>query len=330
MGIDMHSITEVVHAIQSAGRIAITTHIRPDGDAIGSVLGLRRILAAAGKSASIVAMDPAPRRYAFLMGADTIVPADETGPEAFDLLVILDTGALDRAAPAVSAWMPRIRTLNMDHHPTNTEFADLNYVVPSASSVGEMIADLAVAAGYAVPRSAAEALWIAMLTDTGRFSYSNTTRAAMHAAAALLETGIRADILNHLVYETATAAQVRLQGRAIEHLELRHGGRVALVSLSREDFAEFDCAGEDADEIVAIPRRVAGTEIALFFYELPGDGPRETKVGMRTVEPFDAGAFCLRLGGGGHARAAGCSLQLPLADAKARILDLIDETWFRK
>lgn len=324
----MNSITDVIHAIRAAGRIAITTHIRPDGDAVGSVLGLRRILSAAGRHASIVAMDPVSRRYAFLMGGDTIIPAADTGPDAFDLLVILDTGAMDRAPAGVEAWMPRIRTLNIDHHPTNTEFADLNYVIPTASSVGEIIADLAVAAGYAIPPDAAEALWVALITDTGRFSFSNTTRSAMRAAAALLETGIRTDRLNHLIYETATTAQIRLQGRAIAHLELHRDGRIALVSLSREDFAEFGCTGEDADEIVAIPRRVIGADIALFLYELPGAGPRETKAGFRTAEPFDAAELCRQLGGGGHARAAGCSLQMPLAEAKAAILDRIDKAWF--
>jgi len=324
----MNSITDIIQAIRAASRIAITTHIRPDGDAVGSVLGLRRILSAAGKNASIVAMDPVSRRYAFLMGEDKILPAADTTPDAFDLLIILDTGALDRTTASVEAWMPRIRSINIDHHPTNTEFANLNYVVPTASSVGEIIADLAVAAGYAIPPEAAEALWVALITDTGRFSFSNTTRSAMQAAAALLETGIRTDRLNHLIYETATAAQIRLQGRAIEHLELHRDGRIALVSLSREDFAEFGCTGEDADEIVAIPRRVIGADIALFLYELPGDGPRESKVGFRTVAPFDAAELCRRLGGGGHARAAGCSLPLPLADAKATILDRIDKTWF--
>ena len=324
----MNSITDVIHAIEAAKRIAITTHIRPDGDAIGSVLGLRRTLAAAGRSASIVAMDPPSRRYAFLMADDHIIPAGETGPEAFDLLIILDTGALDRAPAAIGPWMSRVRTLNIDHHPTNTGFADLNYVVPSASSTGEMISDLAIAAGYTIPPDAAEALWVALITDTGRFSFSNTTRAAMQTAAALLDTGIRTDRLNHRIYETATADQIRLQGRAIEHLELHREGRIALVSLSLDDFAEFHCTGEDADEMVAVPRRVSGADIAIFLYELPGERRGETKASIRTEEPFNAADLCRLLGGGGHARAAGCSLKMTLASARERILDLIAETWF--
>ncbi len=324
----MNSLADVIHAIRAANRIAITTHIRPDGDAIGSVLGLCRILNAAGKQAVIVAMDAVSRRYAFLMETDVIRPAAETTPESFDLLILLDTGALDRAPAAIEAWLPRVRSLNIDHHPTNTAFADLNYVVPSASSVGELVVALASSAGYAIPPAAAEALWVALVTDTGRFSYSNTTRAAMHAAASLLESGVRTDILNHRIYESATAAQVRLQGRAIAHLELFHDGRVALVSLSREDFEALGCTGEDADEMVSVPRRIEGVDIAVFLYELPGEGGRETKAGFRTVEPYDAADFCRRQGGGGHARAAGCSLPMPLDAAKTRVLDQIAEIWF--
>lgn len=325
----MNSITDAIAAIKAADRIAITTHIRPDGDAIGSTLGLRRLLSAAGKDAAIVAMDPAPRRYGFLMREDVIIPATETSPEAYDLLVVLDTGAPDRAPDAIRDWLPRVRTLNIDHHPTNTRFADINHVDPVASSVGEMICRLAETAGFAIAADAAEALWVALITDTGRFAYSNTRPATLLAAAALLETGVRTDRIDDQVYNSATAAQIRLQGRAIAHLELHANGRCALVSLAREDFAELGCTGEDADEIVNIPRRVSGTDVAVFLCEQQGDGPRETKASFRTGEPFDAAILCRGLGGGGHARAAGCTLPMPLPEAREHILAVIHNAWFR-
>lgn len=324
----MNSISDAVNAIATAARIAITPHVRPDGDAIGSVLGLRRMLTLAGKTADIVAMDPVPLRYQFLMRGDVIVAAAQTKPESYDLLIILDTGSPDRVSASIRDWVPRLRTLNIDHHPTNTEFADINTVVPNASSVGEILWYLAIAGGYVIAPDAAEALWVALITDTGRFSYSNTTPAAMRAAAALLETGIDTNRINHQIYNSATAPQVRLQGRAIEHLELHHDGQLAVVSLSREDFAGLACSGEDAEDIVDIPRRINGVKIALFLYELCDKDPRETKASFRTSEPFDAAAFCQAFRGGGHARAAGCTLAMPIAEARQQMLEAIRGKWF--
>jgi phosphoesterase RecJ-like protein len=325
----MSTLADAIAAIKAADRIAITTHIRPDGDAIGSTLGLRRILAAAGKSATIVGMDTVPARYAFLMHEDAVIPAAETAPAAYDLLIVLDTGAPDRAPAAIQEWFPNVRTLNIDHHPTNTGFADINHVNPIASSVGEMICELAECARFTITAEAAEALWVALITDTGRFAYSNTRPATLQAGAALLRAGVRTDRIDDRIYNSATAAQIRLQGRAIEHLELHEDGRCALVSLSREDFAELGCSGEDADEIVNIPRRVNGTGVAVFLYELKGDNPRETKASLRTNEPFDAARLCRDLGGGGHARAAGCTLPMPLSEAREHILAVIHNAWFR-
>jgi bifunctional oligoribonuclease and PAP phosphatase NrnA len=273
--------------------------------------------------ADLVGLDPIPRRYRFLIEHDTIVNAAAIAPHHFDLLVVLDTGAIDRMPAAMQAWVPQLTTLNIDHHPTNTQFADDNWVDPAASSVGEMLAVMAGEAGWRISEPAAQALWVAIVTDTGRFSFSNTRAPVMRTAARLLETGIAPERLNHRVYEESALAQIRLQGRAIDRLEVHAEGRIAMVSLAREDFAAVDATGEDADEIVEIPRRVQGALIALFLYELPGEEPRATKVSLRTVAPFDAGAFCRDMGGGGHARAAGCTLPLPLTQARTHILDLL-------
>ena len=323
----MNTLNDATAAIRSADRIAITTHIRPDGDALGSALGLQRLLATAGKTASIVGMDPVPQRYGFLMRENETIPAENTSPGAFDLLVVLDTGAPDRMPDAMRDWLPLVRSLNIDHHPTNTGFADINHVDPVASSVGEMICALARHAGYGIAAGAAEALWVAVVTDTGRFAYSNTRPATLRAAAGLLETGIATDRINDRIYNTATVTQIRLQGRATASLELHENGRIALVSLAREDFAACGAAGEDADEIVEIPRRT-GAAVAVFLCEPRGDGPRETKASFRTTEPFDAASLCRELGGGGHARAAGCTLPMSLIVARDHLLGIIRMRWF--
>ncbi len=324
----MNTLADVISAINASARIAVTAHIRPDGDAIGAVLGLHRLLRHAGKQSEIAGLGPIPNRYAFLMNGESSTAPEKLQPGQFDLLIVLDTGAIDRAPDFVASWTRSIPSVNIDHHPTNTAFAEINWVDATASSSGEMICTLAIAAGYAIPPDAAEALWAALLTDTGRFAHSNTTPAALTAGIELLKTGIRTDRVSNLIYDVTPLARLRLQGRAIEHLELHHQGCLALVALRREDFECFSANGADAEDIVDIPRRLHGVHIALFLYELPGEEPRQTKISFRTSAPFDAAQLCRELGGGGHARAAGCSLDMPLADAKTEILSIIRNAWF--
>ncbi len=324
----MHTINDAVRLLQAAKHIAITAHIRPDGDALGAVFGLRRILSQAGKHAAVVALDPVPERYQFMVRDDILLPVNATAPGDWELLVVLDTGAIDRANAALRDWLPQVTCLNIDHHPTNTGFGSVNYVNPAASSTGEMVCDIARTAGYTIPATAAEALWIAIITDTGRFAFSNTTPAALQAAAVLVQTGgVATSMINDQIFNSTTAAQLRLHGRAINSLELLHAGRLAAVSLSREDIADCGCRSEDTEDIITIPRRVTGVEVALFMYELPGEA-RNTKISLRSSVPHDAAAFCQTLGGGGHARAAGCTLEMPLADARRSILETIGKAWF--
>jgi len=324
----MHTINDAVRLFHAARHVAIATHIRPDGDALGSAFGLRRILSLAGKHAAVVALDPVPERYQFMVRDEILLPASATGPRDWDLLTVLDTGAMDRASAALRDWLPLVTCLNIDHHPTNTGFGNVNYVNPAASSTGEMVCDIARAAGYAIPAEAAEALWIAIITDTGRFAFSNTTPAALQTAATLVQTGgVATNRINDQIFNSTTAAQLRLHGRAINSLELLHEGRLAMVSLSREDLADCGCRGEDTEDIITIPRRITGVEVALFAYELPGEA-RNTKISLRASVPHDAAAFCQALGGGGHARAAGCTVELPLAEARRKILEAIGKAWF--
>lgn len=325
----MHMLTDIILALSKASRVAITTHIRPDGDAIGSSLALKHILEGVNKKVFLTGITSTPKRLDFLVHPDAITDTKTLKPSDVDLLVALDTGDTERLEPAIKAWLPETKSINIDHHPSNTGFATLNYVVPSASSVGELIVDVATGAGWPITPEAAEALWVAIVTDTGRFAYSNTSPATLRTAATLVALGVQTDSINHRLYETATPAQVRLQGKAAASLNLDTNGEIAVISLSQADFAECNATGEDTEEIIAIARRVEGVNIAVFLYELPGTDPLQTKISLRTNPPFDAARFCSLLGGGGHARAAGCSLALPLNDARQQILQNIRQHWFQ-
>ncbi len=316
----------VEHRLARARQVVIVTHDRPDGDAAGALLGLARILRGRGQEACLACNDPIPDRYAFLLRGEEVRPLGACRPSAPGaVLAVLDCGACERVA-GLEAWdRSAAPILNIDHHHSNTGFGDANWVESEASSVSEMILDLAEAAGWPVPRAAAEALWVGLVTDTGRFSYENATAAALRAGARLVELGASPARLNESVYESRTLRELRLTARAMQTLETGWAGRVAWVSLGPEDFAATGCGPADASETVNIPRSLQSVRAGLFFYEVPAAG--ETKVSIRAAHPLEATELAARFGGGGHRRAAGCSVPEPLAAARDRVLAAIEAVW---
>jgi phosphoesterase RecJ-like protein len=322
----MDIVRRIVECLTAARRVLIATHEKPDGDAVGSVLGLARILRARGQVAIPLPLAPLPRRYRSFVAAGELDGAEALKPMPGDVLAVLDCGALDRVAPAVASGIrPGVTVLNIDHHLSNTQFGNVNWVDPSACSVGEMIVRLAEGAGWDIPAGAAEALWVAIVTDTGRFAYENTSREALRAAGALLRHAMPTADIDRRLYESLSLKEFRLRQRAMARLELLEHGHVAAVSLTIEDFAAEDAGPEDAEDIVNLPRCIEGVRVAVFFCELRKRGDdgaprRVTKVGVRSIAPFDAAALCRGFGGGGHARAAGCTIEAALVEARARFL----------
>jgi phosphoesterase RecJ-like protein len=252
--------------------------------------------------------------------------SDEFDFSGIEYIIVLDSGSLDRAPDFITKWKSTIPVINIDHHISNTEFGELNFVDTKASSVGEILCNLTRESNLTITPHAAEALWVSIVTDTGRFSYSNTSPETMSAAADLLSTGIQTADINHKIYEQKTLRQLKLQGRALERLTTHEDGRIAMVTLSREDFSELDCTPADGEDIVNLPRSLEGVAVAIYLYEFP-DAP-ETKVSLRTNEPYDAAEFCRKLGGGGHARAAGCALPGTLNSAIPEMLKKVHNQWF--
>jgi phosphoesterase RecJ-like protein len=306
------------------GPVCVTAHDRPDGDAIGAALGAMRILREAGRPACVVGCHPVPQRYRFLLDGDVIQDADPRAhPDA--ALLVLDTAKADRAE-AVARWREAGRSVYaIDHHRTHDPFADPAWVDPDASSSAELVVRLAMAAGRSIRPPAADALWAGILTDTGCFTYENTVSSAMHAAATLIEAGARPAYVAASIYRNHTWAEVQLRGRALQSLQSAFGGSVAWVTLAHDDFELAHAAPEDAEGIVNIPRDLEGVDLALFFYEPPDR--KETKVSLRASERIDGTVLAGRFGGGGHARAAGFSVDEPVSSARERVLAAVDELY---
>ena len=309
----------IVTHLEQAPRIVITAHEKPDGDAVGAALGLWHLLRAAGRPAVVAGLEGARPRLRFLPGLAQNVAAEAVAVEPGDLLVVLDSGALDRIPPPLAALAETVRTVCIDHHKSNLGFGDVAWVDGAASSTGEMIWRLAQSAGWPLTPEAAECLWVAIVTDTGRFAYENTSGATLRAAAELVEQGaVRTAWINDQLYCHAPLRVLRLQQRAMEGLQMVGEGRVAIVGTGPSDLTALGCTLADTEDFVELPREIEGVEIAVFMYETAQE---TTRVSMRTRGEHDAAALCAVFGGGGHMRAAGCTIGAKLDTAREQLVE---------
>jgi phosphoesterase RecJ-like protein len=309
--------------LRAGGPFVVTGHVRPDGDALGSALALGRLLQRQGIPA-VVSAEPAELGSpAFLEGCEAIVPPAVAAAGPCGALVTVDCGAVERLPEPLQPLVKRVPSLNIDHHRTNSRFAAVNWIEERASSTGELIWRLSRRAGWPLDRATAEALWVAVVTDTGRFAYDQTRPATLMCAADLVRHSVRTSLINDRIYGAFSRRVLELKRRAFNSLAVWRDGEVATVALTRRDFEETGCTKADAEDVIEIPRSLAGSSVALFFYEAGGSDD-VTRVSIRTRAPLDATLLAGRYGGGGHARAAGCNVPAPLPAAMALVQQAVD------
>ena len=304
-------------AINAAKSILISGHLSPDGDSLGSMIALARMLTAAGKEAFATADAKSLGKLKFLEGVDALIPLRKLKRRKFDLFIYVDAAAPERLPPEVRHFAEKLPTLTIDHHatsaPTGAAILDAD-----ASSAGELVWKFAKWMEWPIDRTCAEALWVSIVTDTGRFAYDTTSPSTMRTATDLLKRGVRTAMINDILYCSFPKKAMELKRRAWRTLHVWKNRKVAEVSLSRDDFREVRGAKADAEDVIEIPRSVLGNQIALFFYQIP-DRTHETRVSIRTRAPHDATLLARRFGGGGHLRAAGCTIKGGMATAKRQM-----------
>lgn len=309
-------IESVISALEAAKRLVITAHVSPDGDASGSSLALALLLRARGKEVRLaIPMDDlgAPGVLETFQSFRDSAPIGEP-----DLFVCLDCATVPRIAlPELRGKAGLWRTLNIDHHETNERYGHLNYVVGGASSTGEVIYDIAQAAGWPLDRDVAEALWVAIVTDTGRFSYSATKPSTLLCAADLYARGVRVTWLNDELFSVFDRKVLDIQARALASLETWYDGKVAVITLSERDYAETGCTKSCTETFANIPRSVRGSVLAVFIYRLPSDP--KTHFSIRARAPYSACALAKAFGGGGHELAAGATVDMSIDEAKTAL-----------
>jgi len=321
-------VADILCAFKDAQSILVSGHVRTDGDSLGSMIALTHLLNRAGvKAAAVGERREELGAPGFLRGVERLIPPDAAAKKKFDLLVTVDCGSADRLPPPLQKFLTTRTVVNIDHHKTNTRFGTLNWIDENAASTGELIWRLARKAKWPLDDIAAEALWVAVITDTGRFAYDMTKPTTLRCGADLLRYGVRTPYINDEIYASFSATNIELKRRAFKTLEIINNGEIAHVSLTGKDFEETHGAKADAEDVIDIPRSLAGNRVALFFYE-SGEAPSETRVSIRTREPLDAAALAQRFGGGGHLRAGGCTILKPLKQARKLMLRTVGQ-WIR-
>jgi phosphoesterase RecJ-like protein len=316
---DMES---VVAALRAHGRFAVTSHDNPDGDALGSMLGMHLGLELLGKDSVMVlgGEAPLPPEYAFLQlptrGLVRTAPADISER----VLVAVDCAQASRVVDPALVEAGSL-AVNIDHHHDNTRFGDVNLVVDDASSTAEVLMDVFDELDVVPTPELAEALYTGVVTDTGRFQYSNTTPKALRLAARLVEEGADVGKVFVEVYESTPVAKLKLLARALEHAAELAEGRVVVSELTRADFESARAAEPFSEGIIDHLRAVDGAELVALVRELPEGAPTRRKGSLRShPRGVDVSAIARSFGGGGHRRAAGFSTDLPMDEITRQIV----------
>jgi phosphoesterase RecJ-like protein len=301
-------LVAVADAIRSHDRFLVTTHENPDGDALGSILAMKLALEQLGKDGFLYlsGIIPLPREYAFMSldGVSRTVPEDA----AERVVLALDCANERRIGPDPALLEAAPLVIDVDHHHDNSRFGDVNLVVADASSTGEILYDLFRELGIELTPEIAEALYIAVVTDTGRFQYTNTTPKALRMAAELVEAGANVHQVFQDVYENVAFAKIKLLARALDRARVYEGGRLIVADLARDDFAAAGAEEPFAEGIIDYLRAVEGAEIVALIREPPTQNGPTRRVSLRTrAEGIDVSAIARKSGGGGHRQAAGFS-----------------------
>ena len=316
------TFAEIGRALREHQRFAVLSHVRPDGDALGSQLALALSLQELGKTVRVWNEDGMLEKYSFLPHAQLLTKPPAT-KEDVDLVVALDTAVQTRLGTALDAVGSAKMTINIDHHPSNPAYGDLVYVDPASPATGQILFELIADQKLPLTKEIAENLYVAISTDTGSFQYPNTTARTFEIAAGLIRIGVDVGRVSQLLYENYPRRRIELLRELLGTMRFEGKGRVASFSLSLEMAKRLGVLPEDNEGLIDHLRAIHGVIVAVFFEELP-DG--KVRVSMRSKsEKADVCAICMKFGGGGHTLAAGARVRGTLAEVEQKVLEAICE-----
>lgn len=316
----MNSIKKIGNELEDAKTVGIAGHVRPDGDCVGSCMGMKLYLEEnfPQLTAVDVYLEEIPEWYDILPETDQ-VRKECTKERQYDLFISMDCADIRRLGDAMKYFQSAKRTLCYDHHVSNPGYADVNYIFPDSSSTSEVI--FHAMEEEKISKAVAEALYMGIINDTGVFQYSCTTPETLEMAASLLRKGIDGNYITETTFTEKTYLQNQILGRALLESMLVLDGKCIVTCVRKKDMEFFGVGATDLDGIVSVLRETKGVEVAIFLHELKN---REYKISLRSKSIVDCSAICTYFGGGGHLRAAGCNMQGSFHDVVNNLTEQIE------
>ena len=309
---------QVIELIEKHERFAITSHIRPDGDSMGSSLALCWILRALKKEAEVIMCDHVPHSYSRLPGADEVRVVKDIDRE-YDAVFVIECSDVTR--PGLPSLKDQF-VVNIDHHSTTALFGDLNWIDSTAAAVGEMIYNLAKAIGAKINGEIASCVYAALLTDTGSFHFSNTTERTFKIASELVRHGAQPAKLSQAIFYNYPYAKIRLVGEVLSTLHRDETGRIAWITMTKEAMADSGATEDDSDGIISYPLTVGDVEAVAFFRELQNSTDR---ISLRSKNRVNVARVAEHFGGGGHANAAGFTIKADYDELSSEVIAKLKE-----
>jgi bifunctional oligoribonuclease and PAP phosphatase NrnA len=317
-----NEFTPIREAIETSENIVILTHVRPDGDAIGSQLAMALSLQALGKKVSAWNEDGLPETFAFLTGSE-LVTRPPTQPTDFDVVLALDTAAKNRLGTAIQAVARYKNLINIDHHASNPGYGDLNYIDAKSPATGQVVYEFLHDQQLPFSPAIADALFVAISTDTGSFRYQNTNARTFEIAGHLIEAGVNLAKVSNQVYERYPKRRILLLGELINEATFHLDDRISTFTLREETKHKLGIDPSDVDGLIDVIRSIDTVVIAIFFEEVK-DG--RVRISMRSKNPnIDANRICSTWGGGGHALAAGARIRGTLEEVRAKVINYVSD-----
>lgn len=311
----MNDLQQIINILREHEKFVLIAHVLPDGDSIGSLLALGEALCNAGKEVQLFSPGAVPRKYTFLRGSEKIkVEGMELPPAA--VVIALDSSDPDRLGNFTEQARQARHLVNIDHHVTNARYGTLNLIDAEAAATGEIIYSLLDELGAAVTESIAEALYVAIATDTGSFKYDNTTPVTHRIAASLLEKNVNPGVLSQRIFDERPLSYYLLLKEALSTLEVHAENRIALISINKEMLQRSGTSVEDIDGLINYTRDIEGIELGILIYV---ENAEEIKVGFRS-KTADVSLLAKKLNGGGHPKAAGCRVHGSYQSVKEKVL----------
>jgi phosphoesterase RecJ-like protein len=316
-------VQQIAELLRTEKIFLVLTHFRPDGDAIGSQLALTLLLKNLGKQVTAWNDDDVPTKFHFLPHANLITKPPDT-PRDFDVVIAIDASTWQRVGTSGQRIGRRKHFINIDHHVSNEKFGEINWIVPAAPASGQIAYQLIKRGGFTLTPEIATCLFAAISTDTGSFTFANTTADSLRTAAELIEAGVQvADVCRH-VYESYPYARLQLLQLALADLKLTDHHRTAYFWLTLEMFEESGAKREDTEGLIDYARSIEGVLVAVLFEEL--SEPGKIRISLRSKHPkLDVNSVARRFGGGGHHEAAGARLTGSPAEVEAKVLAAVSE-----